>query len=277
MKASTAAMGETLRGMMGASASHARRQRMRARSALASVAVLLCLGLALTGCATSTPAQSAATAMAGAQVSQIPSPTPGAMAKSTAPAHSIRSCAKPVGKAKMLAAKDLSQPFVFKAGDLRSCLLLNEIVPAPSGSVPTVSGQLILVNLTQQWLWAYDSGRLLMASPVTTGMPYLWTPQGTFPVRDRVRDTMFYSPWPPSSPWYYTPEHVNYALFFRDKGFYIHDAPWRRYFGPGTEVPHTNPDGTQETGSHGCVNMPTPAGQWLYNWAQLGATIVIDA
>jgi lipoprotein-anchoring transpeptidase ErfK/SrfK len=175
----------------------------------------------------------------------------------------------------MLAASQLTQAFVVQPNDATSCELVATVIPAPGGGVPSVAGQLILVNLTQQWLWAYDSGRLMMASPVTSGMPYLWTPQGTFPVRYKVQDTVFYSPWPPGSQWYYTPEHVNYALYFRDKGFFIHDAPWRRYFGPGTQVPHTNPDGTQETGSHGCVNMPTAAGRWLYNCAQVGATIVI--
>ena len=64
-------------------------------------------------------------------------------------------------------------------------------------------------------------------------------------------------------------------MFFRDIGYYIHDAPWRRAFGPGTENPHTNPDGTWETGSHGCVNMPTPAAATLYNWVRVGAHVVI--
>jgi lipoprotein-anchoring transpeptidase ErfK/SrfK len=176
----------------------------------------------------------------------------------------------------MLAASQLTRPFLFKAGDLASCVLLNTMIPPPE-SVPSVRGQMILVSLRQQWLWAYDGGRLVMASPVTTGMPYLRTPQGVFPMRYKVRDAWFYSPWPLGSPWYYTPEHVNYALFFRDKGFFIHDAPWRRYFGPGTQAPHTNPDGSWETGSHGCVNMPTAAGQWLYTWARAGATIAIEA
>jgi lipoprotein-anchoring transpeptidase ErfK/SrfK len=66
-------------------------------------------------------------------------------------------------------------------------------------------------------------------------------------------------------------------MFFRDIGYYIHDAPWRHQFGPGTQNPHTDTDGTWETGSHGCVNMPTPAAAALYNWAGLGARIFIVA
>ena len=186
------------------------------------------------------------------------------------------SCQTPSATAAMLDVKLLQHPFVLDGGPA-SCALLRLVIPAPAGGVPSVGGQLILVNLTQQWLWAYQDGTLVTAMPITSGQPYLWTPQGTFHVQYKVEDTTFYSPWGPGSPWYYSPEHVNYALFFRDKGYYIHDAPWRHAFGPGTQTQHTDPDGTQETGSHGCVNMPPAAGQWLYNWANPGATIVITA
>lgn len=71
--------------------------------------------------------------------------------------------------------------------------------------------------------------------------------------------------------------HVNYALYFRDKGYYIHDAPWRHAFGPGTNVPHTSPDGTWEDGSHGCVHMTTAAAKWLFGWAGIGTTVIVSA
>ena len=147
--------------------------------------------------------------------------------------------------------------------------------PAPAGGVPQVYGQLILVSLSQQWLWAYQDRHLLYDTPMTSGMPQLPTPDGTFHVQYHAADIWFYSPWPSSSPYYYSPEHVNYALYFLDQGYFIHDAPWRQTFGPGTNYPHTEPNGTTATGSHGCVNVPTPAGKWLYYWAADGATIVI--
>ena len=148
-------------------------------------------------------------------------------------------------------------------------------MPQPSAGVPQYGGQVILVSLSQQWLWAYQDQQLFLASPVTTGMPQLPTPRGDYNVQSKETNVTFYSLWPPGSPFYYSPEHINYAMFFRDIGYYIHDAPWRRAFGPGTENPHTNPDGTWETGSHGCVNMPTPAAATLYNWVRVGAHVVI--
>jgi hypothetical protein len=150
-------------------------------------------------------------------------------------------------------------------------------VPQPSAGVPPYSGQVILVSLSQQWLWAYQDRKLVLASPVTTGMPQLPTPRGDYAVQSKETNVTFYSLWPPGSPFYYSPEHINYAMFFREIGFYIHDAPWRHAFGPGTENPHTNPDGSWETGSHGCVNMPTPAAAALYNWTRVGAHVVIVA
>jgi hypothetical protein len=140
---------------------------------------------------------------------------------------------------------------------------------------PTGPGQFVLVSISKQQLWAFQNGELVLTSWVTTGMPQLRTPQGTFHVQLKEADVMFYSPWPYGSPFYYTPEHINYAMLFRAGGFYIHDAPWRQAFGPGTNVPHTDPDGTYETGSHGCVNMPTSTAAQLYSWIRVGATVTI--
>ncbi|HEU5348146.1 MAG TPA: L,D-transpeptidase [Ktedonobacterales bacterium] len=147
--------------------------------------------------------------------------------------------------------------------------------PLPYGSVPNISGQLILVSLSQQWLFAYQDHTLIFRTPVTTGMPELPTPTGTYHVRWHEQNITFYSPWPQGSPYYYSPEHINYAMYYADYGYYIHDAPWRETFGPGTNYPHTEPDGQVVTGSHGCTNVPTKAMSWLYSWAHDGATIVI--
>lgn len=147
--------------------------------------------------------------------------------------------------------------------------------PLPYGSVPNIGGQLILVSLSQQWLFAYQDQRLIFRSAVTTGMPELPTLTGTFHIRWHEQNVTFYSPWPVGSPYYYSPEHINYAMYYQDYGYYIHDAPWRQTFGPGTNYPHVEPNGQTVTGSHGCVNMPTGAMSWLYSWARNGATVVI--
>ncbi len=153
----------------------------------------------------------------------------------------------------------------------------------PPAQVATILSQaraqgqarVILVSLQQQWLWAYQDGQLAFNTPVSTGRQGLETPTGIFSVLYKQRNITFYSPWPVGSPYYYTPERVNYALYFHDVGYYIHDAPWKKQFGPGSNFPQTNPDGTTENGSHGCVNVPTFAGAWLYQWAGDGTEIAI--
>jgi hypothetical protein len=159
----------------------------------------------------------------------------------------------------------------------RSCALPGWSTPAPP-SVPALHEQVILVSLRQQWLWAFQDGQLLFATPVATGREHLRTPTGVYRVLSKSADVVFHSPWPRSSSYYYAPEHIDYALLFRAGGFYIHDAPWREVFGPGSESLHFTPAGGLESGSHGCVNTPTLAADWLYHWAQVGATVeILDA
>jgi len=152
-----------------------------------------------------------------------------------------------------------------------------DLVPQPQGGVPPLPGQVILVSDTQQWLWVYQDHVLINATPVTTGRPEIPTPVGIYHVEQKSQNLTFTSAFAPGSPLYYTPEHVNYALYFRATGFYIHDAPWRQDFGPGSNLPHQLPNGTTETGSHGCVNVTTTFGSWLFQWAKLGTTIDIIA
>jgi hypothetical protein len=159
-------------------------------------------------------------------------------------------------------------------GNVVPCVVHGLQVPAAPMKVGQ-HGQAILVSTHLQWLWAYQDGKLVYATPVTTGMAPLRTPHGAYTIMLKESDVTFYSPWPRGSPYYYTPEHINYALRFRSGGFYIHDAPWRGAFGPGTQDPHANPNGTHETGSHGCVNVTTGAARWLYSWAHVGATVTI--
>ena len=176
-----------------------------------------------------------------------------------APASAAASSAKPATNDALLATASL-------AG-----------VPAPPANAPQVAGKLILVSEQQQWMWVYAQHKLVGSTAVTTGRPQLATPRGTFHVLSKAANLMFYSPWPPGSPYYYTPEHIFHALYFRAGGFYIHDASWREMFGPGSNLPHINPDGTHETGSHGCINVTVAAAAWLYHWADIGTTIMITA
>jgi lipoprotein-anchoring transpeptidase ErfK/SrfK len=99
------------------------------------------------------------------------------------------------------------------------------------------------------------------------------TPIDTFHIMARYAPYTFISPWPQGSPYNYAPSTEQYTLLFRDGGYFIHDAPWRRVFGPGTNIPHDDPG--DPLGSHGCISVPTAAEKALYNWASIGTTVQI--
>ncbi|HEU5382963.1 MAG TPA: L,D-transpeptidase [Ktedonobacteraceae bacterium] len=148
-----------------------------------------------------------------------------------------------------------------------------------SGGTPSpgsAQGKVIIVNRANnvQRLYAYDHGKLVFTTPVTTGSLYLQTFLGTWHIYRKLTNVTFYSPWPKSSPYYFAPEHVDYALDY-DGALYIHSATWRSVFGPGTDRRHWDPKFGWMDGSHGCVNTPLSAAKWLYNWAAIGTTVKI--
>jgi len=137
-----------------------------------------------------------------------------------------------------------------------------------------VLNQVIIVSLSQQRLWAYEGHSLFLTSLVTTGNPLLPTPKGTFTILAKWHPFEFISPFPRSSWKWYEPSWVQYAMLFRVGGYYIHDAPWRTQFGPGSNTVAGTP-GTNTTGTHGCVNVPGTVSQELFQWAPDGTPVRI--
>lgn len=143
-------------------------------------------------------------------------------------------------------------------------------------AAPTQVGKVILISIAQQHLWAFENGRLVLQTPVTTGRPGADTPVGTYNVLAKYSPYRFISPYPPGHEFYYDPVDSNYSLRITWNGHHIHDAPWRSDYGSGTNLPHTNSRGQWATGSIGCVNVPTSAMAQLYQWADDGIQVVIQ-
>jgi lipoprotein-anchoring transpeptidase ErfK/SrfK len=141
--------------------------------------------------------------------------------------------------------------------------------------MPSLPGHVIVVSLSKQWLYAYRNGQLVFNTAIMSGRPQLPTPIGTFHVFAKLSPTTFYSPFPKSSPYWYAPTHINYALEFLAGGFFLHDSWWHSVYGPGTNGWHYDPRFGWQWGSHGCVAMPISAAAWLYNWAPIGTTVEI--
>jgi len=138
-----------------------------------------------------------------------------------------------------------------------------------------VEYQRIVVSLSQQKLVAYDGNQVFLTSLVTSGNQELPTPTGTYHILGKFHPFTFHSPWPKGSQYYYAPSKTNYAMLFQDQGYFIHDAPWRTAYGPGTNAQQGAP-GSNYTGTHGCVNVPFDVAQRLFGWAQIGTVVEID-
>jgi len=194
----------------------------------------------------------------------------------------------PAGTVSLVQVGDL----LAQAGLIPEDALLPQPPPVPrpvpqtlpgAGQAPALSfvtpaaGKFIVVALRQQWWYAFQDGEQVYSGPVTTGQPALATPPGRFSVLSRHSPYTMVSPWPPGSPFYYEPSGMTYALRITDNGVFLHDAPWRPYYGPGTSVPHYDPDGAWRTGSHGCINLPFRAAAWLWGFAPIGTPVEVIA
>lgn len=137
--------------------------------------------------------------------------------------------------------------------------------------------KVVVVSLGEQAIRVYDNGKLVNSFQVTTGQPDLPSPPGTWWVEGKKSPTEFKSTEPPSSPNWYPPTPINFAMQFHSNGYFLHDSWWRSQYGPGTNFPHLDPGGTQYSihGSHGCINMSKTDASWLYNFVQVYTHILV--
>ena len=70
------------------------------------------------------------------------------------------------------------------------------------------NGKVIDIDVTTQSAVFFDDGCIAGQSLVTTGRPGLRTPTGTFHIYRKVSPITLISPWPKSSPYYYSPENA---------------------------------------------------------------------
>jgi hypothetical protein len=137
-----------------------------------------------------------------------------------------------------------------------------------------IDGRVVIVSLREQTARFYDGGQLVYSAPVATGRPELPSPPGMHYAMYKQTHMMFTSPDPAGSPFWYAPTPINYGILYANYGFYLHDAWWRRYFGPGANYPHYDP-AAFNGGSHGCINFRESDMPWIYNWTPVGSPIIV--
>ena len=122
------------------------------------------------------------------------------------------------------------------------------------------------VDLTQQHLWYYKDGSLLMESDFVSGTYYAddrRTPGGTYYLKYKQRDQVLRpAPNPDGSYDYESP--VSYWMPFNG-GIGFHDADWRWEFGGSIYL---------YGGSHGCINLPVSFAGGFYESLEAGCPII---
>jgi lipoprotein-anchoring transpeptidase ErfK/SrfK len=131
-----------------------------------------------------------------------------------------------------------------------------------------MKGGTIVVSLAEQALRYYVNGKLVRSFLITSGQYDKPSVPGFWQIVNRESPTVFKSDEPKSSPFWYPDTPINFAMEYRNDGYYLHDSWWRADYGPGTQFPHYDSGGDESfagIGSHGCVNMPEDQASWLYN------------
>jgi hypothetical protein len=128
----------------------------------------------------------------------------------------------------------------------------------------------IIVSFQAQRAWAYENGKVVMDSLVTTGIrgvTDIGTDFGPMKVLFRNHPYTMRSPWPKTSPHYYPDTVVQWTTFFTSAESF-HDASWEpdSLLGPGSQF-------NASTRSHGCIHLPFALAQWMNGWATEGTPV----
>ncbi len=120
-------------------------------------------------------------------------------------------------------------------------------------------GKRIIVDLSDQWLYALEGGRLVYDAPVTTGRPGWETPIGEHRVYYKLPlQTM--NACAQGECWN-VPDVPNVMYIYG--GVALHGAYWHNAFGSGRLL------------SHGCINLPLRSAAWLYRWTPYGTPVTV--
>jgi len=147
-------------------------------------------------------------------------------------------------------------PALNNDGGIYDMGIITGIYDAQAPAPTITSGKLIMVDLSDSKVYAYQDGILVRSVLVSTGLPATPTVQGQFTIRQRVRAQRMTGPG-------YDLPNVEWVLYFY-QGYALHGTYW-----------HTN---WGRPMSHGCVNMPNAEAQWFFeNFGEIGTPVHVQA
>jgi lipoprotein-anchoring transpeptidase ErfK/SrfK len=148
-------------------------------------------------------------------------------------------------------------------GQLSVAVIPGGIVTMPVA--PTVQGRtdidkVIVVDLIQQRLYAFEHGRVARTFPVSTGTARHPTPVMEVSVTEKIPIKRYRWYYGAGSPDNYDLPNVKWNLRIMGP-YHIHHAYWHNNFGNRM--------------SHGCINVGQPDAEWIYNWSSVGTRVSV--
>jgi LysM repeat protein len=165
----------------------------------------------------------------------------------------------------LIQANNILNPSRILPGQILTIPNGDSLAPAPEPTPEPAwggNGKRILIDLSEQHLWAYRDEELVYSFVVSTGMAGARTISGSFRVLDKIPNAYAYT-WNLQMPhwlgiyWVGSLENGIHALPILPNGLRL----WDGYL--GTPV------------SYGCVILGVDEARLLYNWAEVGVPVVI--
>jgi lipoprotein-anchoring transpeptidase ErfK/SrfK len=147
-------------------------------------------------------------------------------------------------------------------------LFVGQEIKIPSQDILTpnmpIPGKKIVVNIAEQRTRVYERGQLLHEWTVSTGIESSPTHRGTFQVLDK-EEKAYASQWDLWMPYFIAVYPAGGGVL---NGF--HELP---ILANGNRLWEGN---LGSPASYGCIILGIPAAQTLYEWAEVGVTVVIE-
>lgn len=148
----------------------------------------------------------------------------------------------------------------------------NNRIPERTGQLPSgenggLGTTYLEINITKQHLWFVKDGSVVLESDFVSGKesdPTRLTPSGTYYIYNKERNRVLRGTKQPNGKYEYE-SPVSYWMPF-NKGIGLHDASWRSTFGRDIYI---------NSGSHGCINLPTGFAGSLYSQIYVNLPVVV--
>ena len=145
----------------------------------------------------------------------------------------------------------------------------NNRIPEHTGQLPSgenggLGTTYLEINITKQHLWFVKDGSVVLESDFVSGKesdPTRLTPSGTYYIYNKERNRVLRG----TKGKYEYESPVSYWMPF-NKGIGLHDASWRSTFGRDIYI---------NSGSHGCINLPTGFAGSLYSQIYVNLPVVV--